>query len=310
MDVLTTPAERFESLPDFNYTPKFTDVDGITIAHVVAEPDSGVAPTGETVLCMHGEPTWSFLYRKVVTVLTAAGHRVIAPDLVGFGRSDKPVAKGDYTYERHVGWMAAWLAANELSDLTLLCQDWGGLIGLRLAAEHGQRFKRIAAANTGLPIGDGKMSEAFMNWLDFSQNSPNFIIGNIVSGGCASPLPANIVDAYNAPFPDDTYTSGARIFPSLVPISPDDPAVPANKAAWAELTQWTKPFLCAYSDRDPVTAGADRLFLERVPGTVGMPHVTIAGGGHFLQEDCGAELAAAVNTFIAATPGALPSTGR
>jgi haloalkane dehalogenase len=304
MDILRTPADRFNAVPGFALEPVFTDIDGLSIAHVVAEPDPGVTPTGETLLCMHGEPTWSFLYRHMMAEFTAAGHRVIAPDLIGFGRSDKPTDRNEYTYARHVAWMAGWLAANNLTGLTLVCQDWGGLIGLRLAAEHGDRFNRVAAANTGLPTGDGKISDAFMNWLDYSQNSPTFPIGTIVSGGCAQPMSADVIAAYDAPFPDDSYKAGARAFPALVPVTPDNPAVEANKAAWSEFERWTKPFLCAWSDSDPVTAGADKLFLERVPGTQGMPHVTIAGGGHFLQEDRGVEFAAAVNTFITATPSA------
>jgi haloalkane dehalogenase len=302
MDVVRTPPERFAALPDFDLDPVFATIDGLSIAHVVAEPDPGTQPTGETVLCMHGEPTWGFLYRKVMAALTAAGHRVVAPDLVGFGRSDKPVERGEYTYQRHVDWMAAWLAKHDLRDLTLLCQDWGGLIGLRLAAEHGERFRRIAAANTGLPVGDGRMTDAFKAWLDFSQNSPEFVIGQIVAGGCATRPPDDVIAAYDAPFPDERYTAGARIFPALVPMTPDDPAVAANRAAWDELGRWDKPFLCAFSDGDPITAGGERILRERVPGAQGIAHVTITGGGHFLQEDRGAELGAAVNQFIAATP--------
>jgi haloalkane dehalogenase len=302
MDVARTPDECFTDLPAFDLAPVYTDVDGLRLAHVVAEPDAGVTPSGETVLCMHGEPTWGFLYRKMIPVLTAAGHRVIAPDLVGFGRSDKPLARNDYTYQRHVDWMAAWLSHNDLTGLTLMCQDWGGLIGLRLAVEHGDRFRRIVAANTGLPVGDGKITEAFQSWLDFSQNSPDFHIGTIVAFGCAVHPGEQVVAAYQAPFPDESYTAGARIFPALVPVTPDDPAVAANRAAWDELSRWEKPFLCAFSDGDAITAGGERLFHERVPGTKGMPHVTITGGGHFLQEDRGEELAAAVNSFIDATP--------
>ncbi|MFM7962363.1 MAG: haloalkane dehalogenase [Actinomycetota bacterium] len=299
MQILRTPDERFVNLRDWDYEPHYTDVrhgnDVLRIAHV----DAGPRDAKNVVLCMHGEPSWSYLYRKMIPVLVGAGHRVIAPDLVGFGRSDKPAAVSDYTYERHVQWMTDWLLANDLRRLTLVCQDWGGLIGLRLLAAHPERFDRLVVANTFLPVGDRQPSEAFMAWRKYSQETPNFNVGRIVEGGCArKPLAPEVVAAYDAPFPDDSFKAGARVFPTLVPISLDDPSSKANLAAWKVLERFEKPTLTAFSDSDAVTKGGDRGFQQRVPGTSGQSHVTIANGGHFLQEDAGEELAGVVNEFI------------
>jgi haloalkane dehalogenase len=300
MDVLRTPDERFHDLPDWTFAPRYTDVPrgdggGTLRIHHVDEGPAGGAP----VLCLHGEPSWGYLYRKMIPPLAAAGHRVLVPDLVGFGRSDKPAARTDYTFQRHVDWMAAWLDANDVRHATLVGQDWGGLVGLRLVAEHPDRFDRVVAANTFLPTGDRAPSEAFLAWKKYSQEAPEFNVGRIVQGGCITrPLAEGVVAAYDAPFPDDSYKAGARQFPMLVPTTPDDPAAAANRAAWAVLEQWDKPFLCAFSDGDAITRGADRYFLERVPGTRGQPHVTIEGGGHFLQEDQGEALAAAIIRFL------------
>jgi haloalkane dehalogenase len=296
MNILRTPDDRFANLPGFAFEPHYVDVDGLRM-HYVDEGPRDTAP----VLLLHGEPSWCYLYRKMIPVLTGAAHRAIAPDLIGFGRSDKPGERSDYTYQRHVDWLAAFVEALELSDVTLVCQDWGGLIGLRVAAEHEERFARIVAANTFLPTGDRPPGDAFMRWQKFSQEAPEFHIGRIVNGGCVSDLSEEVIAAYDAPFPDDSYKAGARQFPMLVPTSPDDPASEANGAAWEVLRRWEKPFLTAFSDNDPVTRGADRLFQAEVPGTKGQPHTTIAGGGHFLQEDKGEELAAVVNSFIATT---------
>jgi haloalkane dehalogenase len=251
------------------------------------------------VLLMHGEPSWCFLYRKMIPVLVDAGLRAIAPDLIGFGRSDKPDAQDDYTYARHVEWMRAALFDRlDLGDVTLVGQDWGGLIGLRLVAENPDRFARVVAANTGLPTGDGKMSDAFLAWQRYSQETPVFHVGGIVKGGCVGDVAPEVVAAYDAPFPDDSFTAGARRFPMLVPTSPDDPAAPANRKAWAALTEWKKPFLTAFSDKDPVTAGFDRVLQAAVPGAGGRPHTVIEGAGHFLQEDKGEQLARVVVDFI------------
>jgi haloalkane dehalogenase len=251
---------------------------------------------------MHGEPSWCFLYRHMVPVLVAAGYRVVAPDLVGFGRSDKPADRTDYTYARHVEWMRVALFERlDLRGLTLVCQDWGGLIGLRLVAEHPDRFRRVVVANTGMPTGDAKTTDAFFAWQKFSQEVPEMPIGAIVNGGCTSDLTPEVIAGYDAPFPDERYKEGARQFPTLVPTSPDDPASADNRRGWESLRRFDRPLLCAFSDSDPITKGGDGVFLREVPGAQGQPHTTIEGGGHFLQEDRGSQLAAVVNEFILVT---------
>ena len=307
MEALRTPDDRFVNLPGWPYAPQYTTiasgVSGDSTTLRIAHIDEGPRDSAATVLCMHGEPSWSYLYRKMIPVFVAAGHRVVAPDLIGFGRSDKPVERRDYTYERHVAWMSDWLTSNDLSHLTLVCQDWGGLIGLRLVAAFPERFDRVVVANTFLPVGDRPPSDAFMAWRNYSQTVPEFKVGRIVEGGCARrPLAPEVVAAYDAPFPDDRFKAGARVFPTLVPISTDDPSSKANIAAWQVLERFDKPVLTAFSDADPVTKGGDRGFQQRVPGTSGQPHTTIVNAGHFLQEDAGEELAHVVNDFVARTP--------
>jgi haloalkane dehalogenase len=235
-------------------------------------------------------------------VLTAAGHRTVAPDLIGFGRSDKPAARDDYTYARHVAWMRGTVERLDLRDITLVCQDWGGLIGLRLVAEMPGRFARVVAANTFLPTGDQDPGEAFRAWQQYSQTAPEFHVGGIVKGGCVEPLSPEVIAAYDAPFPDDSYKAGARQFPLLVPTRPDDPASADNRAAWEVLARWEKPFLTAFGDSDAITRGADRVLQKLIPGAAGQPHVTLERAGHFLQEDRGEELAGVVVDFIARTP--------
>jgi haloalkane dehalogenase len=296
MDTLRTPDERFSQLAGYPFAPRYVEVDGIRIHHVDEGPRGG-----PPVLLMHGEPSWSYLYRKMIPLLTAAGLRAVAPDLVGFGRSDKPARRSDYTYQRHVDWMRGWLEKVDLRGVTLVCQDWGGLIGLRLAAEHEDRFARIVAANTFLPTGDRPLGDAFQAWRKFSQEVAEFPVGAIVQGGCTTPLAPEVVAAYDAPFPDESYKEGARQFPVLVPAAPDDPAAPANRKAWEVLRRWQKPFFTAFSDSDPITRGADLVLQESIPGAKNQPHATIAGGGHFLQEDRGEELARVVVDFIART---------
>jgi haloalkane dehalogenase len=304
MNILRTPGERFSNLPGYPFEPHYVDVpDGQGGSLRMHYVDEGPRDA-EVVLMLHGEPSWCYLYRKMIPVITAAGLRAVAPDLIGFGRSDKPTSQDDYSYQSHVDWTAAFLEALDLRRITLVCQDWGGLIGLRLAAEHPERFARIVAANTFLPTGDNPPGEAFLRWQEFSQKAPSLPIGNIVRGGCRTDVPPDVVAAYDAPFPDDTYKAGARKFPALVPTRPDDPASAANRKAWEVLRTWQKPFLCAFSDEDPITRGGSRVFQETVPGTKGQPHTTIKGGGHFLQEDKGEELAAAVVSFINSTKGA------
>ncbi len=302
MEVLRTPDSRFADLPGFGFEPHYADVpdqDGGTLRmHYLDEGD----PEGPVVLLLHGEPSWCYLYRHMIPVLGKAGLRAVAPDLVGFGRSDKPTPRTEYTFARHVEWMRALVFdALSLTEVTLVCQDWGGLIGLRLVAEHPTRFARVVAANTSLPTGDRHPGEAFLAWLKFSQEVETFPAGAIVNSGCTSDLPPDVVAAYDAPFPDQTFAEGARQFPTLVPISPDDPAAAANRAAWQSLERFDKPFLTAFSDGDPITAGSDRYLQEHIPGARGQPHTTIAGGGHFLQEDRGPELAAVVADFVRTT---------
>ncbi len=296
MEILRTPEERFSDLPGYSFEPHYVEVEGLRIHYVDEGPRDA-----EPVLMMHGEPSWSYLYRKMIPVITAAGNRALAPDLVGFGRSDKPARREDYTYQRHVDWMRGLLEALDLKGITLVGQDWGGLIGLRLATEHEERFARIVAANTGLPTGDITMGEAFLRWQRYSQSVPVFHAGGIVKGGCVSELSAEVIAAYDAPFPDDSYKAGARQFPLLVPTTPDDPAAVPNRKAWEVLSRWEKPFLTAFSDSDPVTRGADRLFRQVIPGAKDQPHTTVVGAGHFLQEDKGEELAQVVVDFIGRT---------
>jgi haloalkane dehalogenase len=300
MQVLRTPDEQFESLPGYGFEPHYVDVpdgDGGRLRlHYVDEGPTDGAP----ILLLHGEPSWSYLYRTMIPVMTASGMRALAPDLVGFGRSDKPAQREDYTYQRHVDWMRSLLDALDVGPLTLVAQDWGGLIGLRLVAERPDRFARVVAANTFLPTGDRDPGDAFRAWQRFSQETPSFDVGRIVSGGCTTDLSPEVVAAYDAPFPDDSYKAGARQFPLLVPTSPDDPASAANRDAWDELRTWTKPFLTAFSDRDPITAGADKALQAEIPGCQGQPHTTIEGAGHFLQEDHGEQLAGVVGSFVQA----------
>jgi len=294
MELLRTPDAYFTNLPGYTFAPHYVTIDGVRIHYVDEGPQEA-----EPVLLLHGEPSWSYLYRKMIPLLTTSGYRAIAPDFVGFGRSDKPTMREDYTYQRHMDWMQGLIETLDLHSINLVCQDWGGLIGLRLAAENEQRFARIIAANTGLPTGDFPMNEAFFRWQRFSQTAPVFDIGRVIKNGCVTELSDEIVAAYNAPFPDDRYTAGARQFPSLVPTTPDDPASEANRRAWEVLTRWEKPFLTAFSDSDPITKGGDRIFQRLIPGAKGQPHTTIAGAGHFLQEDKGEELAAVVVNFLA-----------
>lgn len=302
MDIVRTPDHRFADLPDYPFAPHYAEIadgEGGTLRmHYLDEGPSDAAP----VLLLHGEPSWSFLYRHVVPPLVAAGHRVVVPDLVGFGRSDKPTATTDYTYARHIAWVTALVRDElDLHDITLFGQDWGGLIGLRLVAADPERFARVVVGNTGLPTGDGAPSDAFLAWQKFSRESPELPVGAIVNGGCTTDLAPEVIAAYDAPFPDDTYKAGARIFPSLVPTRPDDPESESNRLAWAVLSRFEQPFLVCFSDRDPITKGGDAPFLAKIPGAQGRPHTTVEGAGHFLQEDKGPELARIIADFIAAT---------
>jgi haloalkane dehalogenase len=298
MKTLRTPDDRFRNLPDYPFYPNYVEVsDGEGGSLRIHYVDEG-PKKGDPVLLMHGEPSWSYLYRKMIPIILDDGRRAVAPDLVGFGRSDKPTERSHYTYQSHVAWMQSWLEKMGLNKITLVCQDWGGLIGLRLVANNPDRFARVVVANTGLPTGDTPMPDAFLNWRKFSLEVPDFDAGAIITMGCQKPVPQDIASAYNAPFPDDTYKEGARIFPSLVPIEPNDPASQANRKAWDVLSRFDKPFLTAFSDGDPITSGGEEIFKKRVPGTKDQPHTTIKGGGHFLQEDCAEEFAKVIVNFI------------
>lgn len=286
MSVLRTPDDRFANLPDYPYPPRYDEVGGGLRLHYL---DEG-SPDAPVVLMMHGQPSWSYLYRRMIPPVVAAGYRVLAPDLLGFGRSDKPADRDAYTYENHVACMLEWLDRRAVGDVVLFCQDWGGLIGLRLVAARPELFAGVIAGNTGLPEGQG-MSDAVASWIAFSQAVPELPIGGILQGASGRALTDAEVAAYDAPFPDETYKAGARRFPLLIPLTPDHASVAENKAAWRVLESWTKPFVTCFSDADPITAGGERVFQARVPGCAGQPHRTIGGGGHFLQEDAPGELA-------------------
>jgi haloalkane dehalogenase len=328
---LRTPDERFERLPGHPFAPHYSEVpDGDGGSLRIHRVDEGPAD-GEPILCLHGQPTWSYLYRKMIPVFVEAGFRVIAPDLVGFGRSDKPTRTDDYTYARHVQWMSAWLEGLDLRAINLFCQDWGGLIGLRLVAAHPERFARVVAANTALPDGSVLPADAapalralyeelpvvkaselfvrfratdgppgFLYWRKYCAESPEFSVGDVMQAGGS--VSDEIRAAYEAPFPDSRYLAGARKFPSLVPIFPDDPEIPANRAAWKALARFDRPFLTAFSDGDPVTAGMEKTFQDRVAGAKGVDPVTIRGAGHFLQEDQGEAVARAMIDFVRSHP--------
>ncbi|HLF30370.1 MAG TPA: haloalkane dehalogenase [Xanthomonadales bacterium] len=300
MAVLRTPDERFEHLCGFPFQPHYLEIHDADLGKLrIHYLDEGPRD-GRVILCLHGEPSWCYLYRKMIPVFTAAGFRVLAPDLVGFGRSDKPAARSDYTYSKHVRWMSDWLAAAGAEQVTLLGQDWGGLIGLRMVAKNPARFARFSLANTGLPTGDQGFGEAFERWKAFSQNDPEFDTGAIVNLFGRGSLNSEEVEAYRAPFPDDAYKAGARQFPMLVPTTPDNPASEDNRRAWQQLMQWEKPVLLCFSDNDPITRGADKAFLKLVPGTRGQPHCTLKGH-HFIQEEDGETWARAVVDWMGTT---------
>ena len=298
MKLLRTPDERFENLPDFPYKPNYLEVDEIRIHYV----DEGPKDSTEVILLMHGEPSWSFLYRHMIPILLKTGYRTVVPDLVGFGRSDKPSEISDHTYRKHVDWMTKWLNILDLQNITLFCQDWGSLIGLRMAIENQERFKRIVLSNGGLPTGEETFPEAFLEWQEFSRTTPKFYVGRIVQGASITKLPRVAVKAYDAPFPDDSFKAGPKIMPSLVPSSPDDPEHDANKKAIELFKQWQKPFLTAFSDKDPITSGLDKFWHEIVPGAQGQNHTTINNASHFVQEDAGPELAKLIIEFIKNNP--------
>lgn len=302
MKALRTPDERFRDLPGWVFEPRYVEVDSGDGArlrmHYVDEGSADGAP----VLLLHGEPSWSYLYRTMIPVFVGAGMRAIAIDLAGFGRSDKPERGEDYTYQRHVDWTKSVVEQLDLRDVTLFCQDWGGLIGLRLVAGDPGRFARVVAANTFLPTGDQPLGEPFFAWQKASQEMEVFDVGRIVQRGSATELPPEVVAAYDAPFPDESYKAGPRRFPLLVPASPDDPAAPANRAAWEVLSRYERPFLTIFGADDPITRGAERFLQALIPGATGRDHVVLEGAGHFLQEDRGPHIAQLVVDFIKSTP--------
>jgi len=297
MTALRTPDIHFENLPGFDFEPNYSqihddDLGALRIHYLDEGPKDG-----PVVLCLHGEPTWCYLYRKMIPVFTAAGIRVLAPDLVGFGRSDKPAQRSDYSYHKHVQWIRDWLLQIGASDVTLVGQDWGGLIGLRLVAENPQLFARFSISNTGLPTGDHPVNEAFHRWRNFSQEDPDFDIGLIVNLFGHGSLKEEEMEAYRAPFPSDEYKAGARQFPVLVPTEADDVAAEDNRRAWKVLMSWDKPALMCFSDADPIMAGGEKPFLKMVPGTQGQPHITLKGR-HFIQEEDGENWAHAVSAWM------------
>jgi haloalkane dehalogenase len=302
MRTLRTPDEHFSELSEFAYRPRYCEIDDDEGGRLrVSWVEHGPAQA-DPVLMLHGEPSWSFLYRRMIPIMSAAGYRVVCPDLVGFGRSDKPAAIADHTYARHVEWMRA-LAFDvlDLKRVTLVGQDWGGLIGLRLAAEHPDRFARIVVANTGLPTGDLPMPDIWWEFRKAIQGMPEIEIGRFVQSGCARPMADDVRAGYDAPFPDDSYCAGPRAMPGLVPTSPDDPATAANRSAWQVLRESATPMLVAFSDGDPITGAMGPVFRNEMPGAQGRDHPVIHGAGHFLQEDAGDELATAIVRFLELT---------
>ena len=333
MEILRTPDERFENLPGYDFAPNYADVDdgeGHTVRmHYLDEGQKD----GQIILAMHGQPVWSYLYRKMIPLLVAKGYRVIAPDLIGFGRSDKPTEPDDYTYARHVGWVTSLVTQLALQNVTFFGQDWGGLIGLRVVAENEARFARVCIGNTGLPDAKGVPAElapkmhayyesidvptaeglgqhfventngmGFLHWVKFAAEASDFVVSTMVKNSSPVGIADDEAAAFDAPFPSDEYMAGARKFPSLVPIIPDNPAIPANKAAWAVFHKWEKPFLTAFSDMDPVTNGGEKRFQEEVPGAKGQPHTTITTAGHFLQHDQPEALVTVIVDFIENNP--------
>ncbi|MEO6699800.1 MAG: haloalkane dehalogenase [Paraperlucidibaca sp.] len=294
MATLRTPESRFANLPDYPFAANYCELapSGLRM-HYVDEGPRDANP----VLMLHGEPTWSYLYRHMIPQVAAAGSRVIAPDLIGFGKSDKPSGLNDYSYANHMAWLNNLIEQLDLRHITLVCQDWGALLGLRLAAENPERFDAIVVGNGMLPTGDQAMPKAFKIWKNFALYSPWFPIGRIVASGCFNALTPAERAAYDAPFPSGRYKAGARAFPRLVPVTPNDPATRANRAAWQVLEQWQKPFLTCFSKGDPITRGGDIHMQARIPGAAGQPHTTVRGG-HFLQENSPKELSEAINALV------------
>lgn len=294
MDALRTPDDRFSGLPDFPFAPHYREVgEGLRMHYL----DEG-SQDGRSILLLHGEPSWCFLYRHMIPPLVGAGFRCIAPDLIGFGRSDKPRRREDYTYAHHLRWLTDFVHELDLRDINLFCQDWGGLLGLRLVAAEPDRFATVTATNTFLPTGERKPSEVFLQWQQYSQTAEEFPVGGVVQLGTHVELSDTVVAAYDAPFPDESYKAGARVFPALVPTAPDDPEAQNNREAWKTLEQFERPFLTLFGTQDPITRGGDTVMQTRIAGARGKPHARIEGGGHFIQEEKGPELANHLIAFL------------
>jgi len=296
MKILTTPADRFVGLKDYPFDANYIEVQENLKMHYV---DEGKGPL---IVLLHGEPSWSYLYRKMIPILVDADFRVIAPDLIGFGKSDKPSEVTDYSFQNHMNWLSQLFIQLNLENAHLFAQDWGGLLGLRMAGEQGHLFSSITVSNTFLPRTGVFANDAFKKWRDFSQQTPHFSSAGVLQMATVSELSKETLAAYEAPFPDDSYKAGARIFPTLVPFDGEDPysALPACDSAWKNLELWEKPFLTLFADSDPIMKGGDFFFQAKVPGTKGQPHQTIVNAGHFVQEDKGEELAQLLSNFIKA----------
>ena len=291
-EIIRTPENRFDHLPDYIFNSNYLEVDNGLRMHYLDEGGK----EKPTVLLLHGEPSWSFLYRKMIPILSDNGFRVIAPDLIGFGKSDKFVDKEAYSYQKHLEWVTHFIEKLDLKNIILFCQDWGGLLGLRILTTLKERFSMVIASNTALPTGDRPMPDSFMQWREFSQYSKKFNIGQVLNMGTLEELTDEVIAAYNAPFPSEEYKAGARIFPTLVPIDNNDPEAANNRMAWKELMKWQKPFLTIFGDGDPIMQGAEKAFQKLVPGTKGQNH-TILNAGHFIQEEKGEELAELIVEF-------------
>ena len=293
MKILRTKEERFEHLPGYPFFPNYQLVgDNLRLHYVDEGPKDG-----PVMLLLHGEPSWSYVYRKMIPPLALAGFRTIAPDLIGFGKSDKPDDMAYYSYARHVSWILEFIRALNLQNITLVCQDWGSLIGLRIAGEHSSLFGRIVVANGGLPIAEKPLPWAFRVWRMFAQFSPIFPIGRIVASGCVTKLTKEIRAAYDAPFPSPKYKAAARAFPLLVPMHKEDMAAIDNRRAWQSLAQWQKPFLTLFGKNDPILGKGDRVLQSHIPGSQNQPHERF-WGGHFVQEDRGEYLAERIIRWV------------
>jgi haloalkane dehalogenase len=296
MPVIRTPDKRFSKLPDFPFAARYIELNGLRIHYV----DEG---KGQTILCLHGEPSWSFLYRKMIAAMSRK-HRVIAMDFLGFGRSDKFTEREAYSFRMHLGTLTGFIKGMDLKRITVVVQDWGGLIGLAAVAHMPDHFGRLVIMNTGLPTGRGKPSEAFLAWRKYAETHPDMQIGQSILGGMAYPekITKAIIAAYEAPFPDVKYKVGAAVWPLLVPVSPDDPASAEMRHAREVLSKWDKPALVMFSDKDPITGGGDKFFRSLIPTAKDQPEITIRDAGHFLQEEKGEEISDYIVDFIERTP--------